>query len=410
MLKKIKDTFHAFECILADIFYGFPGKKIKVIGVTGTDGKTTTSHLIYHILSQAGKKVSLISSVYADIGGALSETGFHVTTPRPWTVRSYLKKAVDAGSEFFVLETTSHALEQNRVWGILFSYGAITNITHEHLYHHGSFGHYVDIKSQLLLRSEKRLINKDAQVYLELCNILKRYSKSFSTYSVHDIADFTWSKDIKTSLPGEYNQENIMAAYGVCSLIGIDRAKILKGISTFSPPIGRFEIAYNGNFTVIIDFAHTPNSLEKVLQTIKKDIKPPARLIHVFGSASQRDDSKRPLMGEASARYADIVILTEEDYRKENINHICSQIAIGLEKNMFKKVEHLQSGKTHIYAVVPNREEAINRAVELAQKNDVIVLTGKSHEKSLNRNGVEYPWDEFKALNEAIHTKKNAHI
>lgn len=400
MFQILKNLFHIFECLAADLYYGFPARKLIVVGITGTDGKTTTAHLIYHILKTSGKKVSMISSIYADIGGKTQETGFHITTPRPWKVRMFLKQAKDAGSQYFILETTSHALAQNRVWGIVFRASVLTNVTHEHLYHHGSFDNYLKIKTKLLFQSRTALVNLDSTASQQVIDILTARKKSFKTFSLKDSkADFTGNAQIKSHIHGEYNRENILAAYGVCLSLNLDKKAVLKGIASFELPRGRLDVVRNKEFKVVIDFAHTPNAIEKLLQTIKTDlVGKNGLIIHVFGSASQRDDSKRPKMGEASAKYADIIILTEEDYRKEDPVKICEQIAQGIKKQGLVKDQD--------YFVVTDRAQAIEKAIFMAQRGDVVVVTGKSHERSLARDGKEYPWDEYKTVRKALIRKK----
>lgn len=396
MYKKIDDFVsnkiaHVLEASIARVFFGFPERKIKVIGITGTDGKTTTTHAIYHILTTCGKKASMISSVYASIAGKTTDTGFHVTTPRGWALYKYLRQAVTAGSEFFVLETTSHALAQNRAWGIQFAAGVLTNITQEHSVEHPSFDDYVAAKARLLLAARTSIVNKDAQIFPKIKNILESHRKLYSTYSLTDAsADFVWNNATKTSLVEDFNKQNMLAAIATCKSLGLGDEEILKAVTSFTLPKGRMDIVHSGEFTVIIDFAHTPNSIHKVLEQIRKNyIKNAGKIIHVFGSASERDDVKRPLMGRASAQFADYIILTEEDHRHEPIEKICAEIAAGF------------SPQTE-YEVEPDREKAIHKAISMAKKNDIVVFTGKSHEKSLARNGKEDPWDEYAVVKKAL--------
>lgn len=396
MYKKIDDFVsnlisHVIEAIIARAYFGSPEKKIKVIGITGTDGKTTTTHAIYHILTTCGKKASMISSVYANIAGQTADTGFHVTTPRGWKLYKYLRQAVDAGSEFFVLETTSHALVQNRVWGIQFETGVLTNITQEHSTEHVNFSDYVAAKARLLLSANKSIINKDAEIFPTIKNILESHNKSYSTYSLTDrSANFVWNTATRTNLVEDFNKQNMLAAIATCKSLGLGEQEILKAVSSFTLPKGRMDIVHTGDFTVIIDFAHTPNSIHKVLEQIKKNyVKNEGKIIHVFGSASERDDIKRPLMGKASAQFADYIILTEEDHRHEPIEKICAEIAAGFSSHTKYEVE-------------PDREKAIHKAIAMAKKNDIVILTGKSHEKSLARNGKEVPWDEYAVVKKAL--------
>ncbi len=390
-MQTLKNIFHLFEALAADIWFGSPSRKIKVIGVTGTDGKTTTTHAIYHMLKESGKKVSMVSSVYANIGGDIQDTGFHTTTPRAFTVFGFLKKAIDAGSEYFVLETTSHALAQNRVWGIFYEVGVLTNITQEHSIEHANFDDYVKIKTRLLLRSKTAILNYDAVVFTTVKKILENQNKPFVTYSLaNPQADFVWDSHIKTEISETFNKENILAALACCESLGVNRDKLIRSISSFTLPKGRMDIVYNKDFMVVIDFAHTPNAIHNVLQELRRNyLHLGGAIIHVFGSASERDDVKRPLMGKASAEFADHIILTEEDYRNEDVNKICKEIASGMK------------GKKK-YVIEPDRGMAIEKAIKLAKKHDIVVCTGKSHEKSLARNGTEYPWDEYKAVADAV--------
>ena len=394
IFQRIKNIGHLLVAIFANIYYRFPSKEIKVIGVTGTDGKTTTANLIYHILSSSGKKASIISTVSAKIGTHEHDTGFHVTTPSSFGVQKYIRQAVEEGSEYFVLETTSHALDQNRVFGVKYDVSLITNITHEHLLYHGSFEHYVKTKVQLAHCSKKTFINIDDESY---DYILKYIGDAHvETYGLHDNAEHSAdiSKKIDKKL-AHFNKYNYLAAYLVCKELHINEDKIINAMKTYALPSGRLEVVYNKDFLVIIDFAHTPNAIDSVLSSIRSDYVSKGRLIHIFGAAAFRDDEKRAPMGRASAKYSDLVILTEEDYRTEDPFDIASQIAKGLDEKGFKGVSQDEFGKElKQYVVIIDRLEAIMKAFEMVKKNDVIVLTGKGHEMSLNRNGKEYHWND----------------
>ncbi|KXK07259.1 MAG: UDP-N-acetylmuramoyl-L-alanyl-D-glutamate--LD-lysine ligase [Microgenomates bacterium OLB22] len=398
-----KKLYHRLEAYLAMLYFRFPYKSIKVIGVTGTDGKTTTAHLIHHILISAGVKTSMISTIHASIGGIEYPTGFHVTTPRAWNVYKYLRAAADAGSTHFVMETTSHGIEQDRVRGIRFTVGVITNVTHEHLFHHGTFDRYVWLKTQLLAWSEQALLNKEMAVYDKIARLLTSYGKHWKTYAVKDKADYMWQTDMKTQLPGAYNKENCMAAYSVTRELGIPHEAIVAAIATYSLPKGRYDIIQEKPFTVIIDFAHTPHSIDMVLKATKEGYPKAKKVIHVFGAASQRDDEKRPLMGKASGSWATTVILTEEDYRNESFEGICEMIGRGLQEKGFVYIpEEKFEGKKQTYTMIKNRKDALEKALKLASKDDVVIATGKGHESSLNRDGVEHEWDEQAVIKKLI--------
>lgn len=387
MWQKAKNIYHLFVAILATVRYGFPAQQLTVIGITGTDGKTTTTSLIYHILKTAGKEASLISTVGAFIGGKTYDIGFHVTNPSSIPLQRFLKQIVSQKKTtrpYLVLEVTSHGIDQNRVWGIPFAIAGITNVSHEHLDYHKTYGNYLRTKAKLLQRAKVAVINKDDKSYSMLAKILASKKRVITYGKKADITPATLS--FQTSLPGEYNTYNILLAIAVCKELGVEDKAIQKGIETFQLPKGRTEIVYKKDFTVMIDFAHTPNAFAQLLPAIK-----PAkgRLIHVFGSAGLRDNSKRPEMGEIAAKYADVVILTSEDPRSERVEDINTDIKSGMPKS------------TMVYEI-PDRQEAIHKAIALAEKGDMVVITGKAHEKSMNYGKGEESWNEFEAVKKAL--------
>ncbi len=365
--------------LLANIWFGFPARKLVVIGVTGTDGKTTTTTLIYEILKASSIKVSMISSVHAVVGGKSYDTGFHVTTPDAIFVQKYLRQAVNHGDTHMVLEVTSHGLAQHRVLGVPFTVGVITNVTHEHLDWHKTFEDYQRVKLSLLSHAKIAVINRDeADLYNKALPLL--WHKRVITYGIRREAKVTpVAYPFTTKLPGEFNRYNCLAALSVAVALDIPPKVARLAIANFTGIPGRMETVTTDPFTVIVDFAHTPNAIDRALKTARKMTK--KRLIHVFGSAGLRDYSKRPLMGEASSRYADIVILTEEDYRTENVETIMDQIQAGMK-----------AGPTvYRYTV---RGKAIAYALSIAKPGDLIIITGKGHEQSLCRGTKEYPWSD----------------
>lgn len=401
-IQRLKNQYHLIKAILASAYYGSPSKNLTVIGVTGTDGKTTTSSLIYHILKFSGKKVSLISTVSAVIGNKSYDTGFHTTTPSPFTVQKFLRDAVNDGDNFFVLETTSHALDQYRVYGVNFAYGVITNVTHEHLQYHKTYENYVHAKAKLLQWAKHAFINRDDRSYEILAGVVDQ-SKT-KTYGLQEKSDYQFdiSKKIGKKL-AHFNLYNYLAAYAVCSNIGLSDEEIFEAMKTYNLPEGRMEVIYDKDFKVIVDFAHTPNALHEALPSIRDEHIKNGRLIHIFGAAAFRDDAKRPLMGEESGKYADLTIITEEDYRTEDPEKIAREIAVGLERESFTKVDPDELGrKNKTYTSIVNRKEAIEQALDIAKKGDVIVLTGKGHEQSLCRGTVEYPWNDKEAVLEIL--------
>lgn len=391
MLQKVKNIYHAVIALLGCVFYRFPSRELKVIGVTGTDGKTTTVNLIYHILKTTGKKVSMISSVNAQIGDKTYDTGFHITTPDPFMIQKFLRQAVNNGSEFFILETTSHALDQNRVFGVSYEIGVLTNVTHEHLDYHKTYKNYVATKAKLLQKAKFAITNIDDKSFTLIKNLVD--SGKLTTYGIRKGEIIPQTLPFTTNLPGEYNQYNCLATIAVSRKLGIPGDQIRKALISFKPVIGRMETVYDKDFKIIIDFAHTPNALNEVLKTVRPTVSD--RLIHVFGSAGLRDVTKRPMMGGVSDEFADISILTAEDPRTENVNDIIAQIKTG-----FKKHKPLE---------IPDRQEAIDYAIGIASPGDTTIITGKSHEKSMCFGKKEYPWSDFDAVKKALKGTNHGH-
>lgn len=381
VLRRLKNILHLLNALCACLYYGFPAQHITVIGVTGTDGKTTTTHMIYEILKAAGKRVSMVSTIYAMIGGKSSDTGFHVTTPSPWKIQNLIYEAVAHGDEYLVLEVTSHGLDQNRVWGIWFATGVLTNVTHEHIDYHGTFEAYKKAKLKLLSRSSFSVIPSE---FLKDRAFPHKNAQTFGLRT----GDLTLKNfPITIGMNGEYNKLNALAASLVARKIGISDSMIKKTLASFTSITGRMEEVYKGAFTVIIDFAHTPNGLLQALTAVRKMAK--KRLILVFGCAARRDIQKRPIMGNYASEYADVIILTEEDYRDEDIHKIMKEIEGGMTKT------------SPLYKI-PDRQKAVDKAVEIARKGDIVLMTGKGHERSLCRGTKEYPWSEHTAVTKAL--------
>jgi UDP-N-acetylmuramoyl-L-alanyl-D-glutamate--2,6-diaminopimelate ligase len=400
MWQDAKNIYHLFQAVLAVFLFRFPGRGMTIIGVTGTDGKTTTASLLYHVLTHSGKKAALISSVGAKINGKESDIGFHVTTPGRFAIQSYLQKAKAEKVNYVVLEVTSHALDQHRAYGVPFTIGVITNVTREHLDYHKTYNRYVHAKAKLLKTAKVAVLNKDDQSYHRLKKYeLKSKDKKIITYGFKKDSDVNPHRfPFKTKLMGKFNQYNCLAAIAALQELHLPDDAIRKGIASFTAPVGRQEMVYQKQFTVINDFAHTPNSFLNVLPEVKKQTQ--KRLIHVFGAAALRDTYKRPEMGKISSDFADIIILTSEDPRKEPIDKINKEIAGGIKNAKFEIVEYEKLQETNItdskkYVFkIPDRKEAIAFAISLAEKGDTVLLTGKGHEKSMNYGRGEEPWDE----------------
>ena len=397
MWQRFKNVYHLIRAVGANVWFGLPWRGMTVIGVTGTDGKTTTTSLIYHILNSAGKKAALVTSVSAIINGKSYDIGFHVTTPRIFALRSYIRKARNLGVKYFVLEVTSHALDQNRVLGIPFEIGVLTNVTHEHLDYHKTYENYVATKAKLLKMAKVAIVNRDDESFALLNSKFKIQNsklqvknKKFITYGMNNDSDINPKAfPFKTNMIGEFNIYNSLAAIAACRALGISDEDIRRGLKSFKPPIGREDIVFDKDFKVMIDFAHTPNAFEQILSSIKPNIK--GRLIHVFGSAGLRDATKRPMMGKVSAKYSDVIILTAEDPRSEGVEKIIREIESGIMNHESRMVLKVQ-----------DRKEAIRAAIGMARKGDFVLITGKSHEKSMNYGQGEVPWDEYGVVKNAL--------
>jgi len=444
----LKDPRRALTWISA-AFYNWPARKLTVIGVTGTDGKTTTTNLIYKILLAANLRAGMISTVNAVIGDEVLDTGFHVTTPDAQDVQRYLAQMVDAGLTHVVLETTSHGWAQYRVDACEFDIGVVTNITHEHMDEHGNYENYRAAKARLFssleITSEKPqgnprlgVINRDDAKSFDYLNNYIKVNKlnygliedsniravdiEYSPLGIHFTAK---SKDfsipISSRLVGAYNVSNCLAALtGTVYGLGIKPEIAAQGIASLDGIPGRMErIDMGQNFTAIVDFAHTPNALKVTLEaaremlhtatesaeTIEKNKKKNSensvisvarspRVIAVFGSAGLRDKEKRRMMAETSAELADLTVLTAEDPRTESLDGILEEMATGARSRGGRE------GET--FWRIPDRGEAIKFALTLARPGDIVLACGKGHEQSMCFGVTEYLWDDRTAMRAAL--------
>jgi UDP-N-acetylmuramoyl-L-alanyl-D-glutamate--2,6-diaminopimelate ligase len=406
---------------LAAAFYGNPGRRLTVIGVTGTDGKTTTSNLLFQILLEAGIKAGMISTVNAVIGNDVVDTGFHVTTPDAPDVQRYLARMVKAGVTHVVLETTSHGWAQHRVDACEFDVGVITNITHEHLDQHGSFENYRDAKARLFLSLERTLIkpqgnprmsvlNRDDGSYIYFSKIthdpqvcygfdkeadIRAESVEYSPQGIQfDAVGKEFRARLTSTLVGKYNVSNCLAALTAAIRgLGISPIIAIRGISKLQGIPGRMERINLGQpFSAFVDFAHTPNALKLVLETVRKMTD--KQVIVIFGSAGLRDKEKRQLMAQIAADLADMSILTAEDPRTESLDGILEEMAAGARSMGGEE------GKS--FWRVPDRGEAICLGVRLAKPGDIIIACGKGHEQSMCFGTNEFPWDDRIAMHSAI--------
>lgn len=378
-VKNAREALARYACE----FYGYPSRKLKIIGVTGTDGKTTTSHMIYEILKKAGKKVGLVSSI--------TSPGLHVTSPEPLELNKILARMVKEKIRYVVLETTSHALDQHRVAGIRYDIAVLTNVTHEHLDYHKTFEAYREAKLRLFRMAEVSVLNKDDINYSYFHRNIKNEQITYSLKQNDLKLTKLMGEEIKNV--GSYNLQNALAAAAVAKRLGIKRKVVEAALSQMKPPRGRLEkIENNKGVDLYIDFAHTPNALREVLTLLNR--RKNRNLIVVFGCAGERDYKKRPMMAKIATDIADSTVFTAEDPRSEDVEDIFEDMLRGVksESARLKKI--------------PERGEAIYYAInKLAERGDTVVITGKAHEKSMAYNGVEYPWSDFKAVRFALDGK-----
>lgn len=425
---------------LSAAWYDFPGRDLVVIGVTGTDGKTTTVNLIFEMLRRAGLSAGMVSTIKAAINDEEEALDLHVTTPEAPVVQHYLRRMVDAGVSHCILETTSHALAQHRVDAIGFDVAVVTNITHEHLDYHGSYEAYLAAKARLfeMLTSDRHtggerphavterrgaaakvatvktaVLNNDDQSFQTLSQMAMprrltyglshaadvyasdvRYAPGATHFNLH-LSPISGNRTLSLSshLVGDFNVYNMLAAAAVGQALGMTPATIKQGLEAVEIVSGRMERIDRGQpFLVIVDFAHTPISLEKAIGAARRMTN--GRIITVFGSAGKRDVMKRRLMAETAARDADLTVLTAEDPRTDSLAEILALMAEGCRN---------QGGvEGETFWRIPDRGEAIYFALTLARPEDVLLICGKGHEQSMCFGVTEYPWDDRDATRAAL--------
>lgn len=400
MIRKIKNFKHFLVAFLSVVFHRYPASELFVIGVTGTDGKTTTVNLIDHLLTSAGLKTASVSTLGAKIGRKKMKTGFHVTTPDSRKVQQFLRSVANQGIKYLVLEATSHGLDQHRLLGCNFKIGVITNVTTEHLDYHRTYENYLKAKAKLFKDVQYAVLNRDDESYEYLKSQITNHQSQITTYGIKNKADFTpQTFKFKTPLLGEHNQYNCLAAIAVARILKIPDKTIRKALISFQPVKGRLEEIKEGQkFRVFIDFAHTTGAFEKVIPAVRKLTK--GEIIHVFGCTGDRDRMKRPIMGETAAKLSDKIILTHEDTYSEDPKKIMAEIEPGVKKG--GKI----LGKTYWKAL--KRKEAIKKAIKMAKAGDTVLLTGVGHQTTLNLNGREVSWSDQKEARRAIKERPGA--
>src|SRR3989344_2567679 len=387
--KFINNFYHLPLAFLANLFYGFPTRKLTVIGVSGTDGKTTTTNMIYQILKVSGKKVSMVSTINAVVDGKSYDPGFHVTSPDPFKLQKFASQAANNEDEYLVLEVTSHALDQFRFWGVKFEIGIITNITHEHLDYHKTEERYFNTKLSLLKNVKFAIANQNLKE-----KIKEKITGKIITFGINS-GDFN-QKDLnlRLKIPGDYNLENALAALSCAFVLDVDRKIAQRVLEEFVGIAGRMQEVKNvKGIKIFVDFAHTPNGLEQALNSLREDKK--GKLISIIGAEGFRDVEKRAMMGEIAQKLSDIVVVSSVDPRGQ-IEIINRQIASGAKKSGAKEDIN--------FFVINDRQKAIDFAInKLAKKGDTIGVFGKGHEKSMNLDGKkEILWSDLEVINKIL--------
>jgi len=406
---EVADSSHALG-IMASNFYGHPSKSMRMIGITGTNGKTSIAMLLTDLFSALGYTIGLISTVENRVAEEIIPSTH--TTPDALVVNQLLRKMINKGCTHCFMEVSSHAIDQNRIDGIEFSGVVFTNLTHDHLDYHGSFENYIKAKKKLFDGLSKRsfsLVNKDdknGQV-MEQNTMASR-----NTYSLRGPAQFRAKiisesmdgleldidgKQVWFRLIGKFNAYNLLATYGTAVLLNEDPDEVLVRLSELEGPPGRLEqITNEQGITAIVDYAHTPDALKKVLETIDNIRGGNEVLITVIGCGGDRDKKKRPLMASIASSMSDKVVLTSDNPRTENPMTILNEMEAGVSASKKRNV-----------LVIEDRGEAIKTACMLAQKGDIILVAGKGHETYQEINGVRSPFDDRKVLKSILNLTEN---
>ncbi len=398
-LYKLKRPYHYLKTgilkgLTAQIRYGFPARKLTIFTITGTDGKTTSSTMLYHALKEHGHKVALLTTVAAYLGNKEIDTGFHVTSPQPQDLQKFMHMMVQKGYTHLILEVTSHGVYQYRTWGVNPTVAGLTNISHEHLDYHVTYTEYLKAKSELLSLAHTVILNGDDMSFHKV----KKYLPIEATVQQYN-ADMKMPTKVKSAIsqrfPEHYNQQNARLVYKMAQLADVSDTEFCSAIRSFPGIPGRMEfIPSKKRFEVVVDFAHTPQGLESALTALRDHMKKKkltGRLIAVYGAAGLRDQAKRPIMGKIGVTHADLVILTAEDPRTEDVWSIIRQMK-----------EQLTEGHNKIISIA-DRREAIEFAIKKeAKTGDVVAIFGKGHEKSMCFGTTEYPWSDTKAALESL--------
>lgn len=399
---KVKDSSKTLGH-LASNFYGNPSQNLKLIGVTGTNGKTSVSTLLFDVFKNLGYESALLSTVEIRIGSEIIPATH--TTPDIITINQVLARAVEAGCEFAFMEVSSHGISQNRIEGLHFKVAGFTNLTHDHLDYHKTFEEY--------LKTKKRFFDELSDTAIAITNIddkngnvmLQNTKAAKRSYALKTMADYHGKaleidfngmllnfngKEFWTTLTGRFNVYNLLLVFGIASELGFESNEILQAISTLKRVSGRFEtFKSDGGIFFIVDYAHTPDALENILDSINDIRTKNERLITVFGCGGDRDHSKRPEMGNIATKKSTLAIITSDNPRTEDPAAIIKEIEAGVEPQNFSK-----------YTSIPDRKEAIKMAIKFAEPKDIVLVAGKGHENYQEINGVKHHFDDKEVITE----------
>lgn len=397
ILKKLKLKRRLITILAGLHFFGNPSKKLKIVGVTGTNGKTTIATLLYRIATALGYKAGLIGTVENLIMGEKVPSTH--TTPDPISLNKLLSQMVDKGCEYIFMEVSSHALDQSRVAGINFVGGIFTNLTHDHLDYHKNFDNYFNAKKKffkMLPISAFALSNTDDEYGPKMLEGIRAKKYIYGLKNKKNKVDF--NEKLETKLLGNFNAYNVLAVYSALVLLGMDGDKVKEQLKNVLPPKGRFDyIKSSSGVTAIVDYAHTPDALEKILLAVKEinsaEVRLPqeGKIISVFGCGGDRDPIKRSIMGKIGATLSDISIFTSDNSRSEDPDKIIEAMCANLSEEDFKKVKKIS-----------NRHEAIQEAVKIARKGDIILCAGKGHEDYQEIKGVKSHFDDMEEFRKIL--------
>lgn len=413
LFKRIEPLGHLAEAVLANIRYGFPSAGMNIIGVTGTNGKTTTTFLIHKMLTEAGYKSAMMSTVACGIGDDVRQRTEHITTAQAGKLQKQLRDFKRAGVKWVILETSSHSLAQYRTWGVPYRIAVMTNITGDHLDYHETFERYLEAKKRLFTIASRHkqgfgVVNADDPYAHKFISDMSRsvsfgikkgdlMASNIKLSSDHSVFKATIGDDVynvRVNIPGDFNVSNSLAAILVGREVGLDKKQIENGIKALDGVEGRMTVIKQGQpFKVVVDFASTPDAFERLFESVRPTVN--GKLIAVFGSAGRRDESKRAIQGEIAGKYCDEVILTEEDDRDVNGGDILAQISAGAEKAGKIKDKDM--------FLILDREKAIEFALSRAKVvDDMVILLGKGHEKTIERADGEHSWNEIEIVNRLL--------